>query len=127
MNIGKLFCIVIGFFFLSGCAGFGQVERVADLAPEQLRQIHSIRIVTGADNITYKSLGMIKGLSCKGSPYSGASAQEDALMQLKIKAVKLGANGILFPTCSHDVSVDWSNNCWESWVCMAEAILIVEK
>lgn len=121
----RLLFVLVSALVLSGCAGLWQVERVADLSPQQLQQIHSIRVVTGEENITYKSLGMIKGLSCKGSPYSGASTREDAMMQLKIKAVKLGANGILFPTCSHDVSVDWSNNCWESWVCMAEAIVIV--
>jgi hypothetical protein len=40
------------------------------------------------------------------------------MMQLRIKAVKRNANAVLYPTCSHHTSVDWSNNCWESWVCV---------
>ena len=109
---------------LSGCAGLGQVERVSDLTTEQLRQVHSIQLINSDKGLNYKSLGQIKGLSCKGSALSGDTKEEGAMMQLKIKAIKINANAILFATCSHDASVDWGNNCWESWVCVGEAALI---
>jgi hypothetical protein len=106
---------------LSGCAGFGQIERVSDLSMAQLRQVHDIQLYDNDKGINYKSLGRIKGLSCKGSSHSGNVSEEAAMTQLKIKAIKLNANAILYPTCSQDSSVDWSNNCWESWVCVGEA------
>jgi hypothetical protein len=112
---------VIVCLLLSGCAGLGQVERVSDLSMEQLRQVHNIRLYDNDKGLNYKSLGQIKGISRKGSAYSGDAKEEAAMMQIKIKAVKINANAILYLTCSHDASVDWSNNCWASWVCVGEA------
>jgi len=114
-------CAVIVCLLLSGCAGLGQVERVSDLSMEQLRQVHNIRLYDNDKGLNYKPLGQIKGISCKGSAFSGDTKEEAAMTQLKIKAIKVNANAILYPTCSHDASVDWGNNCWESWVCVGEA------
>ena len=112
------------FLIFSGCAGLGQVERISDLSAEHLRQISNVQFYETDKNLDYQSLGKIKGISCKGSANSGDTSKEAALMQLKIKAIKIGANAILYPTCSHDASVDWSNNCWESWVCIGEAAIV---
>lgn len=118
---------VIVSLFLSGCAGFGQVERVSDLSTDQLRQVHNIKVYDNDQGLKFKSLGQIKGLSCKGSAFSGNSMQEAAMIQLKIKAIKVNANAILYPTCSHDASVDWGNNCWDSWVCVGDAAWITPE
>jgi len=120
----KLLFISFAVISLSGCAGFGQVERVADLSVAQLKQMNEIILIENPKNIEYDSLGKIKGISCKGSAISGNTSEQAAITQLKIKAVKLNANAILYPTCSHDASVDWGNNCWESWVCIGEAVII---
>ena len=117
----SLFCITL---VMQGCAGFGQIERVSDLSVEQLKSIHEIKLYEKADGLDYVSLGKIKGLSCKGSAFSGDTEKEAAITQLKIKALKLNANAILYTTCSHDSSIDWGNNCWESWVCVGEAVRI---
>lgn len=109
---------------ISGCAGFGQVERVADLSLEQLKSVNEVKLISNPDGVDYSSMGKIKGISCKGSAFSGNTSEEAATTQLKIKAVKLGANAVLYPTCSQDASVDWGNNCWESWVCIGEAVVI---
>jgi len=109
---------------LSGCAGFGQIERISDLSVGQLKTLHEIKLYENADGLNYVSLGKIKGISCKGSAFSGGTEKEAAITQLKIKALKINANAVLYPTCSHDSSVDWGNNCWESWVCIGEAIRI---
>lgn len=109
---------------VSGCAGFGQVERVSDLPTDQLRQLNQIKFYESDSGLKYSDLGRVKGLSCKGSAFSGNSLEDAARTQLKIKAVKVGANGVLFPMCSHDASVDWGNNCWESWVCVGQAIRV---
>ena len=114
--------VTLAVILLSGCAGLGQVERVSDLSPQQLRDVNNIKLYESDQELKYTSIGRIKGLSCKGSAYSGSVDKEGAMMQLRIKAVKLSANGVLFPTCSHDSSVDWGNNCWESWVCIGEAV-----
>ena len=116
--------ILLAVLFLTGCAGLGQVERVSDLSVEQLKQLRGIQLYESDRGLNFTSHGRIKGISCKGSAWSGGSREEAAMTQLKIKAVKAGATGILYPTCSHDVSVDWGNNCWESWVCVGEAVTV---
>mgnify|MGYP001478968277 CR=1 FL=1 len=117
------FIAVLTAVLVSGCAGLGQIESVSDLSSQQLKQVNSIKLYENDAGLKYTSLGKIKGLSCKGSALSSTAEKEEAMMQLKIKAVKAGANAILYPTCSHDASVDWSNNCWDSWVCVGEAIV----
>ncbi|OOE57244.1 hypothetical protein BZG13_11710 [Salinivibrio sp. ML323] len=107
--------------FLTGCAGFGQVERVDDLSLTQIKAMNEIEIIQNPGSLNYVSKGKIKGISCKGSAFSGDTSEQAAMTQLKIKAVQLGANAVLYPTCSQDASVDWGNNCWESWVCIGEA------
>ena len=109
---------------VQGCAGLGQIERVSDLSLEQLRKLNEIKFYENADGLNYASLGKIKGLACKGSAFSGDTEKGAAITQLKIKALKLNANAILYSACSHDSSVDWGNNCWESWVCIGEAVRI---
>jgi hypothetical protein len=116
--------ILIFPIFLSGCAGYGQVERISDLSTAQLRQLHQIKFYDSDAGLRYLDIGKIKGLSCKGSAISGNAMEEAARTQLKMNALKAGANGIIFPTCSHDASVDWGNNCWESWVCVGQAIRV---
>ncbi|MBW2021042.1 MAG: hypothetical protein JRI65_13780 [Deltaproteobacteria bacterium] len=117
----KRFVMVVLAMALTGCAGFGQIERVESLSSEQLRRLNSIKIYESAEGLNYTEVGEVKGLSCKGSPFSGDTRKDAAMTQLKIKAVKANANAILYPVCSHDASVDWGNNCWESWVCIGIA------
>lgn len=117
----KKICVLLTLTFLTGCAGFGQVEHVDDLSLAQIRAVNEIQMIQNPDDASYSSKGKIKGISCKGSAISGNTSEEAAMTQLKIKAVKVGANAVLYPTCSQDASVDWGNNCWESWVCIGEA------
>ncbi|GKW48033.1 hypothetical protein NCCP2165_02480 [Halomonas sp. NCCP-2165] len=119
--------VVLVTALLGGCAGFGQIEQVEDLSPHQLRSLNSLELYESESELqglSYTNIGRIKGLSCKGSAVSGSASREGAMTQLQIKAVLEEANGILFPTCSHDASVDWGNNCWESWVCVGEALRV---
>ena len=89
--------ILIPLLVLSGCAGLGQIERVADLSVAQLRQVNRIQFYESDKNLNYSSLGRIKDISCKGSAFSGDTSKEAAMMQLRIKAVKIGANAVLYP------------------------------
>ena len=118
----KILISIILIFLFSGCSGLGQIESISNLSISNLKNMNKIQLLKDAENIKYDSFGKIKGLSCKGSANSGSASKDGAMTQLKIKAIKLNANAILYTTCSHDASVDWSNNCWESWVCFGEAI-----
>lgn len=116
--------LLLAALLLTACAGFGQVEHVSSLSPEQVRAMNQINIYTDDSDVDYTTLGEVKGLSCKGSPWGGAADESAAMNQLKIKAVQLDANAIVHPACSHHSGTDWGNNCWESWVCVGTAVRV---
>lgn len=80
----RVILVVLALALLSGCAGFGQVERVSDLSVGQLKQMKDIQFLEGDEGLNYRSLGKVKGISCKGSAFSGDTDKEAALTQLKI-------------------------------------------
>jgi len=139
-------CIVIG-----GCAALAAGvaadaaysaavrPRMVDadqLSAEEFRLLEQVRWITAAEGRAYTGKGKIVGLACllaaaplipvfrwrpAPSERNGASPEEIAKTQLRIAAMRMGANAVLSPSCTHNDGLDWANNCFESWVCVAEA------
>jgi uncharacterized protein YbjQ (UPF0145 family) len=66
-------------------------------------------------------------LTCKRNLYaSGAPSVEEARQGVKIRAAQLSANAVINMLCEHNQKVDWIRNCWQSIVCVGDAILIVD-
>lgn len=132
---------------VSGCAVVGDAAysaafrtRFVDatkLSAEELQQLGAIQVREAREDLAYVSRGKVTGLACSLSvaplvpvffwtpPLSevnGRTPKELAMTQLKIKALKLGANAVLSPSCVHHEIVDWANNCFESWACRGEAV-----
>jgi hypothetical protein len=74
--------------------------------------------------VSHDKLGIVEGLSCAGAGGDLSHSEQTAVEQVKIKAVKLGANAITTPVCQHKSRVDWGNNCFGSHVCVSDALLI---
>jgi hypothetical protein len=55
---------------------------------------------------------------------NGKTPEEAARTQLRLKAMNLGANAVASPICIHKDGIDWGNNCFESWVCTGQAVLL---
>jgi hypothetical protein len=107
------------------------------LSAGELQELSSVQVFE-TRNVPFRvSRGKITGLACSLSaaplipvfhwepPLSelnGMTPKEVALTQLKIKALKLGANAVLLTSCDHHEWVDWGNNCFESWACTGEAV-----
>jgi hypothetical protein len=100
------------------------------LSAEEFRQLEHVRWVTAAEGRAYTSKGKIVGLAClrtlgwrpAPSDRNGASPEEIARTQLRIAAMRNGANAVLSPSCTHKDGGDWVNDCSDSWVCVAEAV-----
>jgi len=132
---------------MSGCAVVGDAAYsaafrttfvdVAKLSAEELRQLDAIQVREAREELVYVSRGKVTGLACSLSvaplvpvffwtpPLSevnGRTPKEAAMTQMKGKALKLGANAVLSPSCVHHDIVDWGNNCFESWACTGEAV-----
>jgi hypothetical protein len=110
---------------------------VTKLSAEELHQLAAIQVREARDELAYVSRGKVVGLACSLSvaplvpiffwtpPLSavnGSTPKDVAMTQLKIKALKLGANAVLGPSCVHHETLDWGNNCFESWACRGEAV-----
>ncbi len=137
--------MILGCSLLGGCASIAgltvdaaysaafraRIESASGLSPDELQQLQTLRFYSTDKGLAYTSIGQVQGISCKAtvwlwipnlSELNGRTPQEAAMMQLKIKAVRAGGNAILSSACSHSESIDWANNCWESWTCVGEAI-----
>jgi hypothetical protein len=131
----------------SGCAVVGDKAYSAafrtpfvdatKLSAEELQQLATIQVREASEEPIYVSRGKITGLACSLSvaplvpiffwtpPLSaanGSTPKAVAMTQFKIKALKLGADAVLSPSCVHHEIVDWGNNCFESWICTGEAV-----
>jgi len=110
---------------------------VSKLSAEELRQLAALPVREAAPQPGDVPRGKITGLACSLSvaplvpvffwtpPLSaanGSTPKAVAITQLKIKAMKLGADAVASSSCVHHEIVDWGNNCFESWICTGEAV-----
>lgn len=117
----KLKSILLGLLvisFLSGCATFVPVTDVSKVPKDQLRQASQIRIFMLENSSAYpeipESLGDVTAYSCKHLLTDPPASKGDALTQLKLKALEMGANGIIDVTFDRRGTDAWGTNCWES-------------
>lgn len=111
----------IFFIALTGCAGLGQNVRISDLSSEEIRRFNDMRITRSSGPSDAEIVGRVQGISCAGDGQTGVTEAE-ALDQLKLKAAQLGANVVANVACQHRSGVDWTNNCWESYICVGDAL-----
>jgi hypothetical protein len=109
-----MFSLVIG-TILTGCVGFGQITDLTKLQGEQIDRFKKMAEVDRSylPGGSYKEIGKVKGLSCKGDGQYVVSEQE-AREQLYANASILGADAVTDVICYHKKQTDWENNCWES-------------
>lgn len=110
---------------------------VTKLSADELSQLAAIQVREASQEPGDVARGKVTGLACSLSvaplvpiffwtpPLSAANGRTPksvAMTQLKIKALKLGADAVLSPSCVHHEIVDWGNNCFESWICTGDAV-----
>lgn len=97
---------------------------IRNLSSEDRSRAGNIIILTESlPNDTYRLIGYIEGISCKGTYYSNKVVNEqEAVDSLKIKAAQLGANAVANVVCQYK---PWGfNNCVQSILCVGDAVLI---
>jgi len=109
--LGYIFLLLLLMILLNGCQGtpgavgvgwpipaLVPIINVVDVPKDQLQAARQIKIYT-ADNNNYpeieKSLGKIEGYSVKHLLWEPSPTEEQALIQIRLRALKLGANGII--------------------------------
>jgi hypothetical protein len=116
-----------------------EIEDASKLPEEQLMAVRAMPILSTESVRIYTVLGTIQGLACKLSigplipvwvwnPQlslaNGNTPEEAAMMQLKLAVKRVGGNALVAPSCTHKDGVDWGNNCFESWICSGQAVVL---
>ena len=109
---------------MTGCASNPPISSLTSQERERVSNI--VFLESGQiPKDSYKVLGSVEGLACKRNLYaSGAPAVEEARQGVKIRAAQLGANAVINLLCEENQKVDWVRNCWQSVVCVGDAILV---
>lgn len=68
-------------------------------------------------DVSYTSLGTVRGESCQSQIWSGEASQEEALMRLKLMAAERQANRVVLKRCEQDEQA----GCHQRWWCEGEA------
>ena len=98
-----------------------KVERV--LLTEQYRADLRSRVAQYTEPPpNYKTLQQIEATSCRYLFWEEPATQEDAIDQLRFKAARLGANGILDVSCDGKRIFNLVKDCWSLVKCRGMAI-----
>lgn len=119
-----------------------QIEDASNLSQEDLEVVRATPTISAAGAQRGTVRGQVKGLACKLSiaplipvwiwnpklsAANGNTPEEAAMMQLKLAVRRVGANALSAPNCMHKDGIDWGNNCFDSWTCSGEAVLLAPE
>jgi uncharacterized protein YbjQ (UPF0145 family) len=115
---------------ISGCAPFVPVANLKNIPDSEKLAASSISIFTIDGNRSYpkieKQLGSITAYSCKHWLTDPPASKGDALVRLRIEALKLGANGIIDVTFDSHGTDTYGTNCWQTIQASGTAIRFIE-
>ncbi len=115
--LSKKFLYIYVCLALTSCAPFVPVTNLKEVPSEKLAQANKVRIYMLDSNKEIpegEELGQIEAYSCKNMAFDPPPSKGNALMQLRLKALDLGANAITDVTFDHQGTDAWGTNCWES-------------
>jgi hypothetical protein len=109
---------VFAFAALTACGPFVPVTDVSTVPREKVDMAYRVRVFTVGSNVNYPEveqfLGAVTAYSCKNLLWDPPASQGDALQQLRLKAVGLGADAIIDVTFDTRGTDAFGTNCWES-------------
>ena len=114
-----------------------KITDVSKLSSEEQSRLQQVKVVESAAGLEGTPKGEVVGLACKSAllvfkwvwqpdlnEANGLTPEDAARTQLRLKAMQNGANAVVAPACTHKDGVDWGNNCFESWRCTGQALVI---
>ena len=127
----KLLAILVLGLLLTSCGPRVNVIKLSDLDSDVLTKASKVRIFKLDSNQPTpeieKYLGEITAYSCKHLMTDPPASKGNALTQLKVRAVELGANGVIDITFDYSGTDTWGTNCWESIQASGTAVTLKAK
>lgn len=103
---------------LPGCTTFVPVVDVSKVPKETLQEAYRIKAYETTASTNYPEiseyLGNITAYSCKFMMWDPPASKGDALIQLRLKALELKADGIIDLTYDSRGTDAFGTNCWQS-------------
>jgi ABC-type phosphate transport system substrate-binding protein len=121
---------VLTIFAMTTLTGCASNPSVASLTSEQRQKVAElVEFPSGSlARESYQIVGSAKGLACKRNLYaSGKPSLEEAQQGVRIRAALMGAEAVTNVLCEDKQEVDWGNNCWQTVVCVGDAITVNDK
>jgi len=115
----------------TGCGIHVPVIDVTTVTPATMQQVHSIRVVelnsTSTNPESFETLGSITAYSCRKMLNDPPASRGDALLQLRLNAVAIGADGIKDLTYEPSTNTSICLNCWETVKASGVAVKFRQK
>jgi uncharacterized protein YbjQ (UPF0145 family) len=103
---------------LTGCGIFVPVINVATVKPETMQQAHGIKVLEAQSASSHpeisETLGSITAYSCRAMLTDPPPSKGDALIQLRLHAAAMGADGIKEVAYESRTKLALCLNCWET-------------
>ena len=103
---------------LMGCAS---TPSYRDLTPAQRELYDRVRILEGPAARRHETLGRVEALSCRRNLYFGSATREEAREGVRVRAARLGADGVKNLRCRR-AGISLTRNCWASVTCAGFAV-----
>lgn len=108
---------LIAVLVLCSCGPFVPVTNLKDVPQEQLNQASKVKVYMLDGNNEAPSgevIGQVEAYSCKNMAFDPPPSKGNALMQLRLKALQMGANAVTDVTFDQSGTDAWGTNCWQS-------------
>lgn len=110
-------------------AGCGpRIERVnmTQVPADEAQAALSVRLFTVGQNYPdiAQTLGTVTAFSCKNKVWDKPASTGDAFAQLRLKAMRMGANAVIDVTTDDRGTDTWGTNCWETVQASGTAVVI---
>ena len=125
MIVIRLLPVVLLSCLVAGCFGpFFEHIQIDPTTVSDLRRQVPIYTKNDVQGREYAMIQPLSATSCKNKLSDPSPTQEDATDQLRVKAARLGGNGLLNVICEGPSGTSLITNCWSSPTCHSAAIKV---
>lgn len=110
----------------SSCAPFVERVEMAKVPPQEAQAALNVRLFPVGTNYPeiVRTIGAITAYSCKNKMWDKPASSGDAFAQLRLKALRAGANAVIDVTTDTRGTDTWGTNCWETVQASGTAVVI---
>jgi hypothetical protein len=125
MQLKTFTILLVATALLSSCGAGQWADQVqtSKLLPEEQKAALAVRVFdqTMQPPPAKEIVGELQAVSCQNKPWQPPSTKGDALSQLRVKALRLGANAVTAVTYT-ERGTSYKPNCWNSVIVSGTAV-----